>query len=86
VNVGLNKNSICSNFLSYEVILGRIYITFRNVKFLKCIVAEVASSSPYEAVKFLRGKVLPALKTDNITAICEPIASTMWNVRHFTTL
>jgi hypothetical protein len=33
-----------------------------------------------------RGQVWPAHKADNLTAICEPIAYKMWEIRRLTTL
>jgi hypothetical protein len=35
---------------------------------------------------FLGSKARPVFKVDNLTAICEPIVQTMWDLQHLTTL
>jgi hypothetical protein len=35
---------------------------------------------------FLRSPARPARKTDNLSAICEPIVYAMWDPQHLTTL
>jgi hypothetical protein len=35
---------------------------------------------------FLKSGVRPVREADNLTAICEPIVWTMWDIQHLTTL
>jgi hypothetical protein len=47
--------------------------------------SSISDRSEYQKM-FLVSKELPARKADNLTAICESVVYTMWDVQHLTTL